>query len=288
MLVGLGVVALLVGLVLVGIGATAAVLVGPDDSLSTRPARLSGSGVALVVEDITVDAGSIPVPASVGVLTLSVSSPERRPMFAGTATADAIDVYLAGVPYDVVVDLRPGGDGLTRPVPGTQVPPTPSSQPLWLAQSVGSPAELTATIAPDATLVVMNADATPGVVADLVVTLTVARAWSAAWIAVGVGVVLLALSAMAFWRASVVGARRDPPPRHAAGAATGATTAATTAATVLPGADASPRIEVAPATDVVDEPVNPPEASAYGAEPSDRGTDESPTAAEPGSPGSDG
>lgn len=279
-LIGLGVVALLVGLVLVGIGATAAVLVGPDDSLSTRPARLSGSGVALVVEDITVDAGSIPVPKSLGVLTLAVSSPERRPMFAGTATADAIDGYLAGAPYDVVIDLRPGGDGLTRPVPGTQAPPTPASQPLWLAQSVGSPAELTATIAPDATLVVMNADATPGVVADLVVTLTVARAWSAAWIAVGVGVVLLALSAVAFWRASVVGARRDPPPRHAAGA--------TTAATVLPGADASPSIKVAPATDVVAEPADPPEASAYGAEPSDRGTDESPTAAEPGSPGSDG
>lgn len=229
-LTALGVVLLLVGIALAAAGGVTAAVMGSDGSISTSPARVSGDGVALVVDEITVDAGSIPVPEGLGTLTLVVSSPAGTPMFAGSATTADVDTYLTAAPYDVVVTLVPGGEGETRAVPGTQQPPPPAAQPFWVRQASGSQARLSATRDPGTTLVVMNADASPAVTADVIVTLTVARAWTASWIAVGIGVVLMVLAGVSFWRASVARRRLQSEastPRHAAGESI--------AATVLPG-----------------------------------------------------
>ena len=143
LLIVLGVLLLLGGLALTGAGAALAALVGPDDSISTAPARATGSGVALVAEDITVDESNVPIPSGVGTLSLQVSAPDHRAMFVGTATSANVDTYLTGAPYDVVVELTSGETAKTRRVPGTQQPtPTPrppspqtsSSRSRWLTR----------------------------------------------------------------------------------------------------------------------------------------------------------
>ena len=234
---------MILGLLLVVGGAGAAALFGSDGSLSTAPARVSGKGVALVIEDIAIDASSIPVPDGVGTLSLSVADPSGRSMFVGSASSSDVDGYLVGAPYDVVVDVAAGTDGTTRAVPGTQQPPPPEAQTFWIRQATGRPAELTARVGPSSTLVVMRSDASAGVTADLVVTLTVASVWTYSWIAVGVGVLLLLLAVVAFWRARV--AHRSARDRAALTAPSVAVVAAP-GPTVLPGAATRPAVPVAP------------------------------------------
>ncbi|HET7902370.1 MAG TPA: hypothetical protein VFL59_14400, partial [Candidatus Nanopelagicales bacterium] len=117
-LILLGVLCLLLGIAVAAAGAGVAALLGQDESIATQPARMSGSGVALVAEHIRVDESNVPIPEGVGTLTLSVTSPDGRQLFVGTATPAALDDYLTGAPYDVVVDLASGGKATTRPVPG--------------------------------------------------------------------------------------------------------------------------------------------------------------------------
>jgi hypothetical protein len=207
-LIGFGVLLLLLGMGLVAAGATVAAVLGPTESISTTPSRIHGTGVALVADGVTVDQGSVPVPSGLGRLSLTVSAPDGRQMFAGVAPPAAVDTYLTGAPYDVIVDLSSAGTSPTRSVPGTQQPPRPGEQKLWTARASGSPASLSSGLSATSSLVVMNADASPGVTADVVVTLVVPGAWVAAWTAVGVGVLVLVLAGLAFWRARVARRRR--------------------------------------------------------------------------------
>ena len=262
-LIGSGIVLLVLGVLLIAGGGAVAAVFGSDGSLSTAPARVSGSGVALVIEDIAIDASSIPVPDGVGTLTLSVSGPRGSTMFVGSASGDAVDAYLTGAPYDVVVEIAAGSDATTREVPGTQQPPPPSTQPIWTRQATGSPAQLTVRSGSATTLVVMNSAATSGVTADLVVTLTVARAWTYAWVAVGAGVVLVLLSIVAFWRARV--ARRRARAASATTVPAPAPVVATPGATILPGEDvtdgsveAHALVATPEAEPVAVEPIEPP------------------------------
>ena len=241
LLVLLGVVLLLLGIALIGAGAAVATLVGSDDSLSTAPARINGDGVALVAEDLTIDASNIPVPSSVGTLTLSVTAPDGRAMFVGTAAPKDVDTYLAGAPYDVVVDMSSGRTGTTRPVPGTQQPPPPAGQGFWTSQASGAKASLSSAISPNDTVVIMNADAAQRVDADIVVTFTVKNAFRGGLVGAGVGVLLLVLAVLAFWRARVAGRRAREAKAAAAAALVAPVVAPVVAAsTVLPGVDAPP------------------------------------------------
>ncbi len=258
-LIAVGILMVLLGLLVMAGGAATAALFGSDGSLSTAPARVSGNGVALVVEDIAIDASSIPVPEGVGVLTLSVSDPRGRQMFVGSADGDTVDTYLTGAPYDVVVQVAAGRDGSTRAVPGSQRPPPPATQPFWTRQATGSPAELTARTGSTSALVVMNADASPGVSADLVVTLTVARAWTVAWICVGVGVLVVVMGCVALWRARVAGraVRATAVPVNGA-ATTGLGDVAGTGATILPGLGSTTVEPAPPALDATPLPLDVP------------------------------
>jgi hypothetical protein len=228
--VTLGVILLVAGIALAALGTTVALSVGSDDAISTAPARVRGTGVAVVAEDFRVDTSAIPVPDNLGTLTLTVTGRNGREVFVGAAATSDIDAYLTGAPYDVVVDLTAGEKATTRKVPGSQQPQPPASQGFWAAQSSGAPAVLTAHVPSGDTLVVMNADATPVVDADVVVTLTVAKVWTYSWIAVGAGVLLALLAALLFWRARVAGRRR-----REASAVQAQDEAAVAAATVLPG-----------------------------------------------------
>ena len=253
--IAFGVVFLVIGVALAGLGTTIALSVGSDDAISTAPARVRGTGVAVVAEDFRVDTSSIPVPQDVGSLTLTVTGRDGRAMFVGAASSSDVDTYLTGAPYDVVVDLTAGEKATTRKVPGGQQPQKPESQTFWSAQSSGAPASLTARLTPGTTLVVMNADATPVIDADVVVTLRVPRVWTYSWIVAAVGLVLVILAALLFWRARVAHRRRV-----AAETAPSVGDVPTTGATILPAIVPPaivPPATLPPATDAV-APAAPP------------------------------
>jgi hypothetical protein len=240
LLLVLGILTFLVGVAAIAGGAAVAAILGSDESLSTDPARVEGAGVALVAENIQVDESSIPVPSGVGELTLTVTAPDGRSMFAGTARPSDLDTYLTGAPYDVVVDLTSGRKASTRPVPGTQQPPPPDGQSFWLTRSSGPTATSRSALDSSTGLVVMNSDASAGVKADVVVTYRLRGAWVGAWIAVGAGVLLVLLAMLVLWRARVARRVRDAeratsdPPAAVAVSAT----------SVLPGVDADVDVEV--------------------------------------------
>ncbi len=231
-----GVAAAVLGSSLLAGGIVVGLAFGPDGTVTTEPTRVRAAGVALLVDGLQVDAVGLPVPDGVGVLTLSATSADGAPLFLGVANGSDLDTYLAGAPYDVVAQLSTGGSTTTRTVPGTQQPPPPSAQQFWLRQDEGSPAELTARIPAGSTVVLMRADATPSLDADLAVTLEVDRAWPAALVIGGAGVILLGVAV-----ALLLGARR-----RKTSASVGAHTAPA-AATVLPGSGPAP--EGAPPAD---------------------------------------
>jgi len=201
-LIALGVALLLLGLALVAGGAAVAALLGPSGAVFSSPAKISGSGVAIVADDVTVDAGSLPLPSGFGDLTFSVRSTTGAPIFVGAAPPAQIDRYLTGAPYDVVVDLGAGRQATTRKVPGTQQPQPPATQAFWGLSASGSPAVFSSVPA-GSSLVLMNSDARSGVSAELTARLTVRNAWTAAWTAIGAGVLAVVLAIVCFWRARV-------------------------------------------------------------------------------------
>ena len=250
--VGVGVVLLLVGIVLVALGTVVAVAVGSDDAISTSPSRVRSAGVAVVAENLAVDGGAVPVPDGVGTLSFSATARDGRPMFLGVGSPADVRTYLTGSPYSVVVDLSAGAPATTRTVPGSKQPPAPDGQTFWTQSATGSPARVSARLSPGSAIVVMNADGARVVDADLVVTLHVGHAFAYAWAAAGVGLLLVLLSVLCFWRARVAGRRA-----RSAVAPLGTDTSGT-GSTVLPGAVVVPAGD--PAAVLPDlAPVLPPE-----------------------------
>jgi hypothetical protein len=125
----------------------------------------------------------------------ATSETQGGAVFVGIAPTDAVDRYLAGVPHTVLRDLA--GHDLTT-VAGNGKPPAPASTSIWVAQVSGT-GEQTLVWKPsggDWTVVVMNADATPGVSVRGDVGATIP---ALPWIAValfGAGAVLLVGAAL--------------------------------------------------------------------------------------------
>ena len=207
LLVVLGVLALLGGLVLVAIGVLVATAVRPDGTVTSAPAHLRSSGVAVVAGDLSVDAGFLPLPTSVGTVSLGITARDGRPLFAGAAVPSAVTRYLAGAPYDVITALTAGADATTVAVPGTRLPRPPATSSIWRVKASGRTVSFTSL--PSGALVVMHDDASQGVDANLVVTLHAPRLRTYAWVGVGVGVVLVLLALLLLVRAR----RRSPAPR---------------------------------------------------------------------------
>ena len=101
---------------------------------------------------------------------------DAGPVFVGVASSADVEAWLADVPYAVATRLPMNGDEATyRVVDGTAVPGDPAREGFWVAQAAGAGAQTVSWPLEDGTwtVVVMNADASRGVVADVAAGVTI-------------------------------------------------------------------------------------------------------------------
>jgi hypothetical protein len=138
------------------------------DGFFTSPsAELSTDGYALTSPDV--DLGSRPgdwFPSGrLATVRLDAESSGSDPVFVGIGPEADVDGYLDGVALSEVTDIPRAGDVSYRPVDGDAPSALPSEQTFWVASSEGIGLQsLTWELERgDWTVVIMNADMTPGV-----------------------------------------------------------------------------------------------------------------------------
>ncbi|MET0325741.1 MAG: DUF4389 domain-containing protein [Ilumatobacteraceae bacterium] len=136
--------------------------------LATATAAITSDGVDLESEpgdaDWLIDRGAL------GSVRLRVD-PGRSgtPVFVGIGPSKEVAAYLDGVPHDEISDFDLSPDRVRfRRVPGESAPQPPADQSFWVAQVTAEQTdELTWDVSSgDWTVVLMNADASPGVDLD--------------------------------------------------------------------------------------------------------------------------
>jgi hypothetical protein len=200
--IALVVVGVLLGLVGLGLTAGGGVLVWADQTqrdddgyLATSFHGLDSGGYAIVSERLEIDA-DVPSwllePGRISPVRIQARS--GRPVFVGIGRAAAVAAYLAGVEHSVVTDLdyRPF-DAAYATQAGRRAPLSPVRAPIWAASAAGGGTQtLVWDVAEgDWTVVVMNADGSRGVAADVSVG---AEAGLLDWLAaalLGSGAILL-------------------------------------------------------------------------------------------------
>ncbi len=204
----LGVILFLIGASAAVAGGALMVIFGSDSTITSGHEPLSTQRTALVVSmnDIK-DTNGFATVAGRPTLRLSVDGSGRE-LFVGIGSAAAVDQYLAEVSIDRVTDLEVDPFKLkTSPRDGTTKPATPSTQTFWTARASGSTAALNWKVSDGSyRLVLMNADASPGVNAAGRVELKVPGLF-----AIGIGIlgagVVLGLAGLALM---IIGVRMNP------------------------------------------------------------------------------
>ncbi len=139
-----------------------------DDGYFTSPtAELTTEVYALTSTDI--DLGSRPgdwLPSGrLAAVRIDVES-QAAPVFVGIGPEEDVDAYLQGVGYEEVTRIGPNsGDATYRSVPGGAPSALPSEQSFWAVSAQGEGAEMLSWELErgEWTVVIMNADASPGV-----------------------------------------------------------------------------------------------------------------------------
>jgi len=211
LLVG-GVLLALIALAVAGAGGTAIWASTQKDSHgyhSTGLHRLQSSTHAITTKGIDL-ATSVPE-WLLGKIRIEARSNDSKPVFVGIGHKDAVDAYLDGVERDVLtgVDFDPFRAHYDRQ-PGTQAPKPPAGQTFWVASAHG-PGTQVLTWETDSgswSVVLMNADGSPGVDAQVKAGASIPYAL---WIGIGALVVGLLLGAGAALMI-VKGWRRRPLP----------------------------------------------------------------------------
>ncbi len=177
---------------------------------TSATSRVTSDGYALAGQDVELTRGVpdwLSSPGDIATFRAEGTSASGKPLFVGIGPAAAIDAYLAGVAHDEVVDLHMDGwkgplstDSVTREGAGPSGPPT--AQAFWSVEASGSePVSLTWPVEEGTwSIVVMNADGSPGVAADLSLGVKVNfLGWIAAGLLASGAVLLIGGAAMMFF-----------------------------------------------------------------------------------------
>ncbi|WP_018686814.1 DUF4389 domain-containing protein [Actinokineospora enzanensis] len=156
------------GLLTGGLGVVVADRTQRDrDGYLCVPSRVfTGAGYAVAAEHIDLPGEGAWTWVRHGVGPMSIRVDADRPVFVGVAPAADVDRYLAGVAHtDIGTGMPMATARVTRTEPGGEPATPPGSQRFWTASSSGSGSvRLVWSPAPgDWTVVVMNADAAPGI-----------------------------------------------------------------------------------------------------------------------------
>jgi hypothetical protein len=217
LLASVGVATLAGGAVLVAAHATQR-----DDGgyYQTSDQRLDTSTAALVAR---VDLGDVDdtvwADRWLGTVRIQARAADGGGLFIGVAPADEVDRWLAGVPYERVRDPGYGPfDTRTEIVEGDRSASPPGAQQFWVASQVGSGEQiLTWRSEPGVwSVVVMNADASAGVAADVAVGLQTDVFLPGGLALVGLGLVIIGGGVLLMLLA-LRGSAGTPPPAVAAG-----------------------------------------------------------------------
>ncbi len=191
-----------------------------DDAgyLSTSRHEFSARTAALASDNLDLDldgAQRVVGSTDFGKVRLEVSPRTGRPVFVGIARTRDVSAYLRRVAHTTVRDIDAWPfSAHQHDHPGARRAAAPATRPIWAASAQGAgEQELTWRVRDGSwSVVVMNADGSPGVDADVRAGAKVPFLGTAGWSAMGVGGMLLALAA-----ALVVLGLRPPRPRPPAG-----------------------------------------------------------------------
>ena len=168
-----------------------------DGYLSTGTERFTTTSRALASErlDIEIDDKHwIAGIEDLGDSRLKVTSASGEPVFAGIAQERDVAEYLRGVEHTVVEDIDTGPfSARHRERHGSRAPALPAEQDFWAASVQGSGTQ-TLDWTPDDgdwSVVVMNADGSPGVSADVSAGAEIAFLEALGWSLTGGGLLLL-------------------------------------------------------------------------------------------------
>jgi uncharacterized protein DUF4389 len=198
--------------------------------------HLSSSTAAITAENLTITdadqwARSL---GDVGGLRVTATSLTGRPIFVGVASQTAVDEWLAGKAHDELTGLTDGTARYNRAAGTLQTVSNPAGQSFWLATATGTaPAGLQWNLADGSyAVVVVNADGSPGVNADVRGAAQVPHLAGLGGTMLGVGIALVLLAVgLIVAGGTGLGRRHNgpptpgpgpigPPPQHASPIAT--------------------------------------------------------------------
>ena len=193
-----------------------------DGYLSTDTHHFTAGTHALASESLDVDldgAGWLMDREDVGDVRVEVEPRSGEEVFAGIAPTDQVSRYLSGVAHTSVSDVDSwpfDADYEEHAIAGERKPAPPAKQPIWTASAQGAGTQTLEWDVEDGdwSVVVMNADGSRGVDAEVEAGAKVPFLAEVGWTAAGTGAFLLIAAAALL----VAGIRT---PRYRSGAGTG-------------------------------------------------------------------
>lgn len=182
-----------------------------DGYYASGSTRLETPTAAFVSDRLDVDtdgAGRLLHGGRLGTIRVTATGSAAEPVFVGIARTAAVDEYLRGVARDEVQDFEIDPWSVTTVRhPGSRSAPAPRSRTFWSASASGPGRQALAWPVEDGnwSVVVMNADGSPGVVTDVAV-----GAKLPAVLGLGVTLIVLGGGVLAGGAFALLSARRHP------------------------------------------------------------------------------
>src|SRR5262249_16716848 len=166
LLIVFGIVILLIGLAVAALGAVGLNFGGRAGVIQSGFHTIGTSTYAFVTDAQQVRKGQGVELRSGG--TLRIDARSSKPVFIGVGPAQQVDSYLSGVAYETITDVNFSPFRLDiQHSSGLAPPAKPGDQSFWVASKTGTSPHLTWSIASgNFRVVIMNADASPGVQTD--------------------------------------------------------------------------------------------------------------------------
>lgn len=221
-----GVLAVLVALAAIGLIVGGGALLWAHGTQRDADGFITTDGHELVTDGYAVTSSDLDIAARPGDwwptdlvdVRFDVVSADSGEVFVGIGPSDQVNSYLSGVAVDEIVEIGDSTSDIRyRAVTGTAVPAVPAEETFWVASADGPGSQTLSwdVAAGEWTVVLMNADATPGVTADVAVGARVP-----ALLGLGIGLLIGGLVLGGVATGALVWATRDlepavmPPPLH--------------------------------------------------------------------------